>query len=97
MEPSSLQLDLDLGRKVGDEMIEGINQSSTSSSSLPMNSLQIQSRFEPGSLNANLAVISDTLEQEILVVFELPDGSIAEGKLQNILSKKYLLFPPFSF
>ena len=62
-----------------------------------MNSLQIQSRFEPGTLNANLAVISDTLEQEILIVFELPDGSIAEGKLQNILSKKYLLFPPFSF
>jgi len=82
MESSSLQLDLDLGRKVGDEMIEGINQSSTSSSSLPMNSLQIQSRFEPGSLNANLAVISDTLEQEILVVFELPDGSIAEEKFQ---------------
>merc|ERR1712137_653183 len=87
MESSSLQLDLDLGRKVGDEMIEGINQSSTSSSSLPMNSLQIQSRFEPGSLNANLAVISDTLEQEILVVFELPDGSIAEGKLQNVLRR----------
>ena len=79
-----IQLDLGLGRKLGDDVRGSfpVGQSSTSSSSLSMDTLQISrdSRCSNSNFDANLAIISDTLEQEILVVFELPDGSIAEGK-----------------